>query len=300
VEKSSKRAVRVRPGAAFPGIASQVGVGHRTRRAALAAADRYSPQSRAKLRTTVLTEMIATQARGGSVAGRRSRALAAARSAQGLTAFSPTGLLSTQRREFLDQYERRWADHGLWCFLGRFSVRTGQVLLRADDDKAEALVAQLLERALCDSAVIKVLQELVRSAPIIGVPQREQMLSGLGALHDRRWSASEPLLGRAIEGAYWQGAEALGLIDHRHRPTRGGTGHVAYLDRLFPDMGIGQSLSTFLAWYVVHRRANPYRHGYARDGHRNQTLFYVYALMVWLQRFAPGSPTPLANAMFAA
>lgn len=188
-----------------------------------------------------------------------------------------------QTRAFISKWERS----SYWFLLSLVTRQSTKPLHAMSKAELEGVVLDALETAVRDPAfTLEVRRSVAERAPLLTSASRRHLTHGLEHASVGEWVDALPPLLNGLEGAFWQAARALNVINAdrflHDRPTK----LIRSVDALFKHLPATPSYRTFLKHRVFGTTGNAYRHGDQEGGEREQVLFAVAALVGWLEEFA--------------
>lgn len=187
--------------------------------------------------------------------------------------------------EELDRYER----DGRAFLYDEMLAGHAVVLIALARTGHEEVVADGLEYALTDEALVTEIDEAVATAPLLSEAQRRRFELGLQFLVALDWIPACDLILKGVEGALWNAAESTGVINEARYfvepPTRYVKGPRALVEegRL---RGLSPSFRRFVASLVFDEEGHDLRHGRGGGEPRTKALYSAAALLGWLDGFA--------------
>lgn len=155
------------------------------------------------------------------------------------------------------------------------------------EEAGEVALLDLLERAVRDEHVMARLRATVMQLPL-SESKRVRLDHALGHVLIGEFVLAIDALIAVVEGVFWLEAEGRGLIRGRDRftPASGRSGTAGGVESLFRPLEVPDSFREFLMRRAYGGRGDPFRHGRADEGEREQVLFLIVALAGWLETFA--------------
>lgn len=187
--------------------------------------------------------------------------------------------------EELDRYER----DGRAFLYDEMLANHAIVLIALARTGHEEVIADGLECALTDEALVTEIDEAVANAARLSEAQRRRFELGLELLVARDWIPACDLILKGVEGALWNAAESTGVIDEARYfvepPMRYVKGPEALVEggRL---SGLSPSFRRFVSSLVFDAEGHDLRHGRGGIDPRLKALYSAAALLGWLDAFA--------------
>ena len=157
---------------------------------------------------------------------------------------------------------------------------------RAEGDEpiVEALADAFGDGALADHAI-----ETLAEAPHLSAAQRERFRCGFAHLKADRWVAACDLLLKGVEGALWDAASALDVVDEQRHLLNHPRGlYATSPNRLVGEWGLSDlepSYRRYVDRQLFDSRGHDLRHARADHDARAHALFAATATLGWLDQF---------------
>lgn len=194
-----------------------------------------------------------------------------------------------EAEEKADRYERRWQGHRL-SYLASGLLVVADILdiglLDALDDKtATDAFLHLLEEVVLDGKFIPLLREAVSTGPFLTGPQRQSLDSALASLSRLEWVPACNNLYIGLEGAFWEVAYERQTVTCDRMDSKQPTKELGFDAMVKKLLAAEPEFATWMVRALYGTVGDPYRHGGAKNGHRQQALFAMVALAGWFQSF---------------
>ncbi|HEX2161647.1 MAG TPA: hypothetical protein VHF88_07485 [Thermoleophilaceae bacterium] len=156
----------------------------------------------------------------------------------------------------------------------------------------ENIATLVRETVMTDPTFLDNVERAVLDAPHLDEPQRDDLLKGLKAVRNGDPYACRHLLA-GVEGGLWLAAEDEGVIDSnrlllrskkKNEPFARNFGR--FLDTDDGGLDVGDDYSWFLRRAAYDEQGQAIRHGRARIGHADYSVWSFVALLGWLDRFS--------------
>jgi hypothetical protein len=209
-----------------------------------------------------------------------------------LVAMHLYGTLQPEARRLAEKWgDSEWG-HLLWEL--DFSNALGVMFLL--DHRQDETLEAVLEPALTDDQFLTDIKAALDDAPL-SAANREQLAAGLDYMAQRKYVLAVPLLIIPLEGAFWQVAEDVGLVERikerMHFTSESGrSGRAGSVEAVLEPLGVDDDFRRFLVGLVYSTSGNPFRHGNALGGWRRCSLMLVVALAGWLDLYGPTIDEP--------
>lgn len=192
--------------------------------------------------------------------------------------------------------------HGAWGYLVSrvdaftgISIRLALEMRRSfngvSPDQLDEPLAEIISRGLTEPGTIEAVLESVARAPLPEA-KKQQLTQGLRFLVSTNYHLAVPMLIGPLEGAFWNTAQALGLIwlnDSGHWVTTAKTSkagvEIDAIEKLskLHALQVDPKFGAFLRGVAYGGEGHPYRHGSADDRWRVRALCLLVALVGWLE-----------------
>lgn len=164
--------------------------------------------------------------------------------------------------------------------LSVFGLRAARRFVGLTRDQVEQALLAALADVMTDGEFAAALREVVRDAPHLTPHQRQWLDHGLGHAAAGDWVQAAPPMLLGLEGALHAAAVGTALVVDRR-----GHKKIPAAEKLIKDMALGEEYTAFLVRRVFGGIGNPFRHGRADSGERDQVLFAIIALAGWVDYF---------------
>lgn len=161
----------------------------------------------------------------------------------------------------------------------------------------ETILLEVLEEAISDRRLLQEAAMAIDRAPHLSPAQRRRIAAGLTYLEQKDWVLACDLLLKGVEGALWDTAHSLGVIDSNRKLASSPRSQVVSSpNRLVGDDGLPElppCFARYLARQIFDRRGHDLRH--ARNGRdeRPHALYAGTAFLGWLDQY--GGTTLMAQ-----